>query len=874
MFTNEQQALFNQGYYAYQNLTDFISKAVGKSGKEAEKKTMYADLQIQGILARIGLGGGPLTDEEQMYIRSLISTARELGEKVAGYDRFYMDINESTCRAMESTMGRLTDEIPSALRYAARRSAEGDRRCADMVVTELMVVINSFVALTPDPTGRKHKEAGAFFAKIRDYVRSENMPLSGEVEKLLDQAARGLNVYVKGNSPVLNENTAADEFGELSSMIENTLSDLKDISKVDGMSSRLSGKLNGLVGDLFGNTGGTSGSNPEMPPMSATSAGTPASEAKKEEVPAAKEAEAEPEIDYNEKDIDKRIEEILEELNNLTGMTTVKADVRDLINVQKINVRRKALGMKEADVSKHLVFSGNPGTGKTTVARILAKVYHELGILKTGQLVEVERAGLVAGYIGQTAIKTKEVIESALGGVLFIDEAYTLSARKGEGDFGQEAIDTILKYMEDKRDEFIVIVAGYPDLMEEFLDSNPGLRSRFNKFVFFPDYTPEELEKIFEFTAKKNGYKVAEDVGEYLRGYYAAKLALHEPNFANARDVRNLFEKAVTRQAGRLADRKDASKEELELLTLEDITGIEMTQEGVELSNDKISIRVQPMGAQLCSLIRKEDNAQMLWKGDKAFWGYHAPVLFPFVGSFNEQKYRYKGLTYEMGQHGFARQTPFTFVSADENHVTFALTDNNETRKVYPFSFSFEVTHTIEDRSVEVQWHVVNPSQDEPLYFSIGAHPAFNTPPVDGIAKNDCYVRFGGKKELTYIVPDAATKTADTASTALMKLEDGYLKIEDHLFDIDTFIFENGQVEEASLCGPDKRPFITVRCKHFPFFGLWTKSDDAPFVCLEPWFGRLDDKGFEGELPEKTGILCLGPGDEFEVAYSIIVGEA
>ena len=253
-------------------------------------------------------------------------------------------------------------------------------------------------------------------------------------------------------------------------------------------------------------------------------------------------------------------DELIAELNSLTGLTAVKEDVNALINLLKVQKMREQMGMKQTSVNKHLVFMGNPGTGKTTVARLLAKIYKAIGAISKGHLVEVDRSGLVCGYIGQTATKTAEVIESALGGVLFIDEAYTLTNGKGQGDFGQEAVDTLLKGMEDHRDDLVVIVAGYTELMEEFLDSNPGLRSRFNKFINFEDYTAEEEVEILINNCKKQEYMLSRDALEEARRFFTERVANKPEGYANARDVRNYLEKAISNQATRIVGLKDVDK--------------------------------------------------------------------------------------------------------------------------------------------------------------------------------------------------------------------------------------------------------------------------------------------------------------------------
>ena len=246
------------------------------------------------------------------------------------------------------------------------------------------------------------------------------------------------------------------------------------------------------------------------------------------------------------------LEELLAELDSLVGLEAVKKDIHTLMNFIKVCKLRESRGLKTAEVSYHLVFSGNPGTGKTTVARLLAKLYKQIGILKTGQLVEVDRSGLVAGYLGQTAIQTAKVIQEAIGGVLFIDEAYAL-VESEEDSYGKECIATILKAMEDHRDELVVIVAGYDDLMYKFIEANPGLRSRFNKYLHFPDYTGKEMEQIFQMQCKKNGYLLAEDAQTLLRGEFDRMYAERDDNFGNGRTVRNVFEKIINCQANRLA---------------------------------------------------------------------------------------------------------------------------------------------------------------------------------------------------------------------------------------------------------------------------------------------------------------------------------
>ncbi|MBI1839967.1 MAG: AAA family ATPase [Verrucomicrobia bacterium] len=267
------------------------------------------------------------------------------------------------------------------------------------------------------------------------------------------------------------------------------------------------------------------------------------------------------------------LSEVLRELDELIGIADVKTKVRELANFAKIQQVRVAQGLKLIPASYHTVYTGNPGTGKTTVARLMGRIFKSLGMLRKGHLVECDRSALVAEYVGQTAVKTNAVIDSARDGILFIDEAYSLV--KEHEDFGQEAIETLLKRMEDERERLIVIVAGYPVEMAGFIHSNPGLHSRFARFIEFPDYNPTELCRIFSLQCRRSGLALTPGLREKLVHYFHQEHSKRGGNFGNARLVRNLFEGVINSQASRLAGAAELDAKALSWLDADDLAAVE-----------------------------------------------------------------------------------------------------------------------------------------------------------------------------------------------------------------------------------------------------------------------------------------------------------
>ena len=266
------------------------------------------------------------------------------------------------------------------------------------------------------------------------------------------------------------------------------------------------------------------------------------------------------------------LDELLEKLEALIGLENIKQSVKSLINLVKVRKLREENDLPNPPLTLHMVFMGNPGTGKTTVARILSELYCSIGVLSKGQLIEVDRSGLVAGFVGQTAIKTTEVVHSALGGILFIDEAYALTPEIGTGnDFGREAIETLLKLMEDNRDDLIVIVAGYTNEMNRFISSNPGLESRFNRYFEFEDYNGDELDEIFANMCTKSEYVLTDDAKTFATEYFHLLYNMRDENFGNARHVRNFFEHIVTIHSDRVSGLEGHTRKDLITITLEDL---------------------------------------------------------------------------------------------------------------------------------------------------------------------------------------------------------------------------------------------------------------------------------------------------------------
>jgi SpoVK/Ycf46/Vps4 family AAA+-type ATPase len=264
------------------------------------------------------------------------------------------------------------------------------------------------------------------------------------------------------------------------------------------------------------------------------------------------------------------LESAIKELNDMVGLDGVKQEVNSLVNFVKIQKEREKHGLKQNDISYHCVFTGSPGTGKTTVARVLANIFRSLEVIDTGQLVETDRAGMIAEYVGQTAVKVDKLVDESIGGVLFIDEAYSLSTGSSE-DFGKEAIATLLKRMEDNRDNLIVIVAGYSDKMKDFIDMNPGLKSRFNRYIHFEDFAPEDMMSIYKKMCQGSDYAISSEAEQFLISEFESAYNSRDESFGNGRFVRNIFEKSIENLSNRIAKSDKITKELLTTIEKEDI---------------------------------------------------------------------------------------------------------------------------------------------------------------------------------------------------------------------------------------------------------------------------------------------------------------
>ncbi|WP_302789878.1 aldose 1-epimerase family protein [Anaerobutyricum hallii] len=288
------------------------------------------------------------------------------------------------------------------------------------------------------------------------------------------------------------------------------------------------------------------------------------------------------------------------------------------------------------------------------------------------------------------------------------------------------------------------------------------------------------------------------------------------------------------------------------------------------IKNEKLAVTIAAHGAELSSIYDKANDRELVWQADPAFWNRHAPVLFPNVGKYYGGHFTYNGTDYPMGQHGFARDTEFEQAASGENFVTYRLCADEESKKVYPFDFVLEITHRLNGNRLTVEWNVKN-TDDKEMYFTIGGHPAFNVNVLPDTDFEDYSLVFKeGTEKLSYVLLDAESGTAIGDKVYELELTDSKYALKKDMFDKDALVFDGGQIEWAALALPDGKPYIALESKGFPNFGIWSKPG-APYVCLEPWCGRCDNKGFEGEISEKPGIIALKAGETFKKSYDIIV---
>ena len=288
------------------------------------------------------------------------------------------------------------------------------------------------------------------------------------------------------------------------------------------------------------------------------------------------------------------------------------------------------------------------------------------------------------------------------------------------------------------------------------------------------------------------------------------------------------------------------------------------------IKNEKLAVTIAAHGAELSSIYDKANDRELVWQADPAFWNRHAPVLFPNVGKYYGGHFTYNGTDYPMGQHGFARDTEFEQAASGENFVTYRLCADEESKKVYPFDFVLEITHRLNGNRLTVEWNVKNTDNKE-MYFTIGGHPAFNVNVLPDTDFEDYSLVFKeGTEKLYYVLLDAESGTAIGDKVYELELTDSKYALKKDMFDKDALVFDGGQIEWAALALPDGKPYIALESKGFPNFGIWSKPG-APYVCLEPWCGRCDNKGFEGEISEKPGIIALKAGETFKKSYDIIL---